>query len=196
MGRLNHQDKLYHGQRIGDGMKGLLIDGQIVSWDTNKKGEPHHDDVDEDGERQLQLSNYHTILNEISVSGFVPLLTSANDVLQFFTDYKNDTNIHVDLGLNLARVDFSYRDPIWKFKEFFRLHPPPDPDDYDDGVKDEEFLWDSEMWVRAVHFKPSRTANEVLGRGGRGDVWQEKDEDWTKSFSVYNNPKKKKRRKR
>ncbi len=191
MVRPNSKYEFQYGVLVGDGMKGLLVDGQLMSWETNNHGEPHHDDVGNEGSYQLKLANYKTLLNEISISGFVSLLTSAQEILQFFTEYRGDTGIHVDLGLNLARVDFSFDGPILKLKEFFRTNPAPDPEDYEDGINDVDFLDDSEQWVRAVHLdrsKLNRTASEILGRGGRGDVWQEKDEDVSKAFSVYNNP--------
>lgn len=58
-------------------------------------------------------------------------------------------------------------------------------------ASDSEYLSDYENWVASLRKKS--TAQEILGRGGRDDVWQDKDEDWSKSFSVYNNPRKKRK---
>ncbi len=179
--------EVYDGHSVGNGMKGLYVNGGLQSWDTNPKdGWPHHDDVDEDGVRQLQLSNYTSRFNEIAVSGFAPPLQYASDVLNFFSEYKPDTNIHVDLGLRGTNIDFSFRGTVAQFKSYLKHNPPPVAEDYEDGERDDEFMDDYEAWTKT--FEDVKTVRDILRRGGRDDVWQERDEDMSKSFSVYNNP--------
>lgn len=178
--------ELYHDSPVGDGMKGILLNGELISWDTSSvDGKPHHDEVDEDAIRDLQMANYSSAINEISVSGSA-VLESSENILRMFSEYKPSTIIDVGIGLRGYDIDFLFRGTIAQFKTHFRSHPPPYSDDYEDGEKDVDFISDYETWAYSTW--SDKKTPEISGRGGRGDIWQEKDEDWSKSFSVYNNP--------
>ncbi len=179
------------GVRIGKNMKGALLDGDVLGWSVNgKTGWPHHEDVDPDGRRYIQFAY---IGKNMSIDGSAPPISFLSDILGYFVDYENDTNIDVNLGVLRSDEDFNFTGTVGQLKTFFRAHPPPNSEDYDDGIDDVDFVTDYVNWSWLPHQK--KTAREILGRGGRDDSWQEKDEDFSKSFSVYNNPKKRKREK-
>ncbi len=181
------------GVTIGPMMKGAVIDGDVLGWTIDEAGEPHHDDVDPDGRRYLQLTHFFIKKDDhIDIAGHISQpLEFASDILNFFSSYSNDTEAHVDIGWFDA--EFSFRGTVGQLKTFFKLHAPPDPNDYDDSVSDVEFEADYKAWTKKT--KEKKTAREILGRGGREDNWQHEDADTSRSFSVYN-PKRKKVRKK
>ncbi len=181
-----------YGGTVQNQMKGLLsADGELAKWDTDEDGDPHHDDIDDVNVGLVQLANYVDLVDEISIVGNGPPVSFVSDLLRWFSGYNETTTIMVDLFWGDS--EFSFRGKVRALKALFKRLPPPDPEDYDHGIKDTDFDKDYEAWTRAIHAAP-QTAREILGRGGRDDVWQEKDEDWSKSFSVYSNPPKKRRR--
>lgn len=176
---------------IGKRMKGLLIDGSVLGWSIDEFGEPHHEAVDLDGRHNIKLVNLDGFLG---ISGFYEPLKSVNDVLIFFSGYDSNSDIDVELDIDLwpcRYCAFVFRGSIGALKTFFKQHPPPLAEDYEDDTEDTEFQADYEAWMKSVHDK--KTARSILGRGGREDNWQDRDEDMSMSFSVYN-PKRKKRR--
>ena len=177
---------------IGSWMKGLLIDGGVLGWSVDESGEPHHDDIDPAGRYSLRLTNFDGMLD---INGLGPPVESASDLLHFFSSYKNDSEIHINIELTQWPCKFcvfKYRGSVGALKTLFKHRPPPFAADYEDGIKDTEFQADYEAWLKSIHDK--KTAREILGRGGREDVWQEDEADTSKSFSVYNPRKKRKRR--
>lgn len=179
------------GLKIGPWMKGALIDGDVLAWRVNKSGKPHHDEIDGDARRNVELSHTGPYM---SMTGYGPPIQFISDILGWFTDYKNETEIEVGLevGQRDAPIIFNFFGTIGQLRTFFKQHPPPDINDYEDEGDDIEFLHDYDKWTELPMMKKS--VREILGRGGRDDNWQERDEDWSKGFSVYN-PKKKKKRK-
>lgn len=175
------------GVKIGPWMKGVLIDGDVLSWRVNRKGQPHHDDIDPDARRSLELSFTGPYL---SVTGFGPPIQFISDLLGWFIDYKNDTDIEVDVAVANTDILFIFMDTVGALKTYFKAHQPPDINDYEDEANDVEFLRDYDAWTNLPLQKKS--VREILGRGGREDVWQEDEADASKSFSVYN-PRRKKR---
>ena len=191
-----HQDILCFGCPVGDYMKGIVgPDGEVVSWPTEGEGAPHHDEVDPHGYGIMKLANYASApASEISILGGMPgPIRSIDDILGYFVDYKSATGVLVRIRWEAEYVTFGFHGTVAQLKAFFRHYPPPDINDYDMLFDDEDYVADYRLWVRSVGDPPSKRAQEVLGRGGRSDVWQEKDEDRSKSFSVYNNNPKRRR---
>ncbi len=185
-------DLLHYGARVGDSMKGMVINGELVAWDIGRLGYPEHDTFDEDGARDIQITNMASAINIISALGSVPMpIEYIGDILGLFEDYKNDTQIDVSINWNRHDAEFDFRGTVGQLKAFFKHNPPPDPNDYDDGLKDADFESDYKAWCQAAREK--KTVRQILGRGGRDDVWQNDDADTSKGFSVYNNPKRRKR---
>ncbi len=180
---------LIYGGSVGDNMKGIFIGGDVVAWETDSKGQPHHDDVDEDGARYLQMANYTTAANAISIDGSGPELMSAHDLLRWFSEFYPSTMI--DVGYGSEGAHFVFHGTVADLRAFFRQHPPPDPDDYDDGIVDTDYEKDYLKWSKLPP-KHEIGKKKSAWRGGRDDVWQERDDDTSKGFSVYNNPKLKK----
>lgn len=179
---------------VGDYMKGVIApDGNVVSWPTKGSGTPHHEEVDRHGYGVMKLANYASgPANEISILGDMPgPIRSIDDILGCFDDYKGATHIVVRIRWEPESITFRFHGTVAQLKAFFRHYPPPDQSDCDPLEFDEIYR----QWTKMVGAPQRKSVRELLGRGGRNDVWQEKDEDWSESFSVYNNPPKKRRRK-
>lgn len=177
------------GGTVGPMMKGVFIDGNTLVWGVDDRGEPHHDDIDPDGRRDLRMAHMD---NFIGIYGNGEPLESASNILQFFRGYGNNTEIQANIGLPQYGVaELTFNGTVGLLKDFFKRFPPPYASDYEDGVEDIDFIKDYADWTSLTREKKS--VRQMLGRGGPEDSWQEKDEDWSKSFSVYNNPKRKKR---
>ncbi len=170
--------------RIGANMKGFLVGGVLYGWDVNAQGYPHHDDYDPDGRREIQFAHIDKFMSMDGSSS--ESIRSISDILGFFSGYKDDSEIHMNVGFHYRDIEFKFDGAVRDLKSFFKLNPAPDPEDYDDGTWDDEFLKDYRAWTRSV--KDKKIVRQILGRGGPDDSWQDKDEDWSKSFSVYNNP--------
>ncbi len=185
---MNNDIEVFHGARIGSMMKGIFIDGDVVGWDVDRNGRPHHEDVDPNGDRYIEFSNIDGFMGMV---GSGPPIELVSDILRFFADFKNDTEIAVDIAWSRHEPMFSFLGTVGDLKTFFKNHPSPNAAEYEDGEEDTEFEKDYADWTKLTKIK--KTARSILGRGGRDDSWQDKDEDWSKSFSVYNNPKEEKK---
>ncbi len=188
--KANPDFETYDGYPVGKNQKGLVdYDGGLVSWDVDPKtGNPHHDEVSED--LRLTLTNFNG--KYLHISGRVDSIDSASDILNFFNDYSGSSEISIELWTRFSDKFFIFGGTVNEMKAFFKHSPPPYPEDYEDADKDDEFLEDYDNWIDSAVEKTS--ARQILGRGGPDDPWQDKDEDWSKSFSVYNNPGRKKKR--
>ena len=175
------------GVRIGPNMKGIFVQGDTLGWKVDKNGDPHHGDVDPDGRRDLQFSNLRDYL---AILGSGPPLESVYDILNYFEGYTNATEVEVRVACRYG--EFNFDGTVGMLKTFFKHNPPPIAEEYDDGVKDIDFAPDYDAWASSALDR--KTIRSILGRGGREDVWQERDEDQSKSFSVYNPKRKKKAR--
>ncbi len=190
---------------VGDDMKGL-IQGKSTSWvwEIDENGEPHHNEVDRDG-GLAHLSNINGYL-DFRAYGYIPL--NVDDILKWFKDYSDSSEIKIEAQMNEFRDDESAKSQmsefektgIWKpsrrldwtpiFFEFYgtvrqlknllKRNPIPSSDGPTNSIEWDELV---KAWIRATKEKSGQH-----WRGGRDDVWQEKDEDTSKGFSVYNNP--------
>ncbi len=176
--------KTHRGGKVGPGMKGLLIDGDSIVWDVDSLGEPHHGDIDEDG-GDAQLSFIDGYIDFRSFGYYIPF--EIKDILRWFSEFSESSPIEVQsIMYRWGGSGLSFNGTVSQLRRIYKNNPPPHPDEYEEGIDDAEFRSDMDKWGKSIDEK--KTARDVMGRGGRDDSWQEKDEDWSKGFSVYNNP--------
>lgn len=177
--------KLVFDKPVGRNMKGILLPkGRIVSWEIDPStGTPHHDDIygfeaiayliNTDLENGSRIIGVHSggIENEPEYT------LDVNAILVMFSDYMLSDPIEIFLNF------VEWQSNIKTFGEFISKHPMPQPS------RASEF----EAWCRLAtrtsrEMRPSqeRLRPDLRELGHLAKPWQEKDEDWSKGFSVRN----------
>lgn len=168
--------ELYYGGSVGNMMKGIIKNDELISWSINDAGVPHHDEIDNDHEREGTLSN---IDGNLSIHWRVPFIPSSPSViLNWFSDYGNANEIEAVISPEnpngASSMDFI--GTVGQLRRLFQDFKPPDPDDYDDGVKDGDFESDVNEWIGLARHRPSKKSDSSVAkwRGGRDNPGLEK----------------------
>lgn len=180
------------GDFVRPNTKSLIIDGELQTWPVNKQAGPEHDEVQEVAFKynhpQARLSNLGPAMG-LSFVGSVPAPEDLNSILGLFRDYEPSWPLYVSVDFTNVNDGIVWSGIVRQWKELLKRNPAPAAHDYEQGVADEEYLKDEDVWAEEIRHPKMLKTQDVIGRSfGESDPWYP---EVGGGMTVYgNNPKK------